>query len=209
MANKKMGEEERVNRFLANREDFEFEKHNRGITLIDKITLEGVNTYFDKGLFRRLKCYLYHFRQLGIKETDITKEFEGKTLLVYKMVKKNISNSRKCPWCYMPTEDLRTHIEKAHNKNQYNLQYLEFQKNLYKELLRIIRDTDYYMSFMFLNAGCQMCDNPVMPGRELCCSIPTSFRDRARSLKIMGVTAANLPEKYLIKSNIGHILLAP
>jgi hypothetical protein len=206
-----IGEKERIEKYFAEKQEFTFEDHNNRIELIDTIKLKKVKCDFDQRKFRKLKCYLYHFDRLGINEGNIVDEFEGKKLLIYKSREKNKIRRSKCPWCYMPIghEKLENHILTGHNKTISDIKLLDFQKNLYREMLRIVRETEYYFGSMFINAGCRMCDNPITEGRELCCSIPTSFRDRARSLSIMGVSSRRLPEEYLLDESIGQILLAP
>jgi len=150
----------------------------------------------------------YAQKVTGISEENIAEELEGSKILIYRQVPKKLSSARKkCLWCYEPTPDLLKHVA-LHDKTKADIQAVDFQKALYQELLRIVRDTRYYMALMFLNAGCQMCDDPVMKGREGCCSIPTSFRDRARSLLHMGVTANGL-DPYLQSKRYGQIILAP
>jgi len=205
----RMDEKKRIKRYIANREEFDFKLHNKHIQLVEKTTLKNVKVKFDRRRFRQLQCYLYHFGKLGITPKDIEGEFEGKTLLIYRIVPKRISRRKVCPFCYQPVDNFEEHIIKAHDKTLDNIQLLEFQKNLYSELLRIIRETEYYMSLAFINAGCQMCDDPIMEGRELCCSIPTSFRDRSRSLSIMGVSAESVSKGLLHHHRYGQIILAP
>lgn len=202
-------EKERLERAKKNKEKFTYTPKQKSLKLVKEVKLKGVSFDFDLKRFRELQCYLYHFGNLGITSENMREEFEGKTLLIYKFA--GVTTKRtKCPWCYAPQEHLLTHIHEAHNKNELHLQYLKFQELLYKELLRIIRDTPHYFATMFLNAGCQLCDNPITEGRELCCSIPTSFRDRARSLAIMGFDAKSIKDKKLIMNpNYGQIILAP
>ncbi len=205
-----MDEKNRIKKYEKQKNTkFNYKNHNPGIILIKKTNLENVTVDFDLTLFRKMKCYLYHFRHLGISQENMAHTLEGKRTLIYRMKDPKPLRRKKCPWCYMPVENLEEHIKKAHNKTIKNIHMLDFQKNLYKELLRIVRETPHYMSLAFVNAGCQMCDNPTMEGRELCCSIPTSFRDRSRSLNILGMKAKNLEEKYITKKNMGQIILLP
>jgi hypothetical protein len=203
-----MKEHVRLKGNTAKPSEFDFKAHNKKIQLITTLKLEGVSVKFDKKKLKQLKCYLYHFDRLGISEENIAEELEGSKILIYRQVPKKLSSARKkCLWCYEPTPDLLKHVA-LQDKTKADIQAVDFQKALYQELLRIVRDTRYYMALMFLNAGCQMCDDPVMKGREGCCSIPTSFRDRARSLLHMGVTANGL-DPYLQSKRYGQIILAP
>jgi len=204
-----MDEKTRLDKYEANRKVFKWENTAPGIKLIDRVRLKNVRFVFNKRL-RNMKCYLYHMDKLGITERNLEEEFEGKILLIYTNTPKTILTKRhKCPFCFGPHENLLKHLEEAHNKTISNLVELQFQFKLYKELLRIVRETKYYFSTMFINSGCQLCDNPVLKGRELCCSIPTSFRDRARSLHILGLTAKGLDREYFATPNMGQIILAP
>ena len=203
-----MDEKTRLDKYEANRKVFKWENTAPGIKLIDRVRLKNVRFVFNKRL-RNMKCYLYHMDKLGITERNLEEEFEGKILLVYSHKITSVGRGHKCKWCFGPHEDLLKHIEEAHSKTISNLIELQFQFKLYKELLRIVRETKYYFSTMFINSGCQLCDNPVLKGRELCCSIPTSFRDRARSLHILGLTAKGLDREYFATPNMGQIILAP
>jgi len=183
------------------------ETKSNNIEFVEKITLKGVKVLFEEETFRNLRCYLYHFDKLGISAENIRKEFEGKDMLIYRLTGNKLSRARKCPWCYAPVEKMESHILEAHGKTMRNIMYMKFQQNLYKELLTVVRETDHHFATMFMNVGCQLCVDPVMKGRELCCSIPTSFRDRMRSLRIMGITAKTLPKEYVTNPRIGQILL--
>lgn len=208
---KKIDEAERIRRYKAQRKKFSYNDHAKGIMLVKKAVLKDVHFEFDRYRFEQLKCYLYHFDKLGVTAKEMEETFEGKTILIYKSIKRKpvIMTRRKCPWCYAPTNDFIEHIRKVHGKTKHNVFALRFQKDLYTELLRIIRETEYYMSLAFLNRGCQLCDDPVMPGRELCCSIPTSFRDRMRSLKFLNITTSNIDPKYFENNKYGQIVLLP
>lgn len=202
-------ETKRVKKYLANKDEFSFQDHNKYIKLMAQITLEGVEVKFDFKKFRRIQCYLYHFDKLGVTNKEVAKSIEERTMLIYRIMPKRITKRTKCPWCYAPVEDFYRHIKKAHGKTRRNIVLLDFQKNLYTELLRIIRETEHYMSLAFINNGCQLCDNPVMEGRELCCSIPTSFRDRMRSLHHLGVTANGIDPDFFKHHRYGQIILLP
>jgi len=208
---KKIDEAKRVKRYLEQREEFSFRNHAKSLILVKKTILKGVSFNFDRQKCRKIKCYLYHFDKLGITSKEMAATVEGKTILIYKSGQKKTTSVRrtKCPWCYAPTKDFEKHISSIHQKTLKNIRLLTYQNNLYSELLRIIRETEYYMSLAFLNAGCQLCDNPVMKGRELCCSIPTSFRNRMRSLNLLGMTTSNIDPKYFDKTRYGQIILLP
>jgi hypothetical protein len=202
-------EKKRIKKYLANKESFSFQDHSKHIQLVKEVTLEDVTAKFDFKKFRRMQCYLYHLDKLGITSREIAKGLEGKTMLIYRIIPRRISRRTKCPWCYAPVEDFYRHIKKAHGKTRRNIALLDFQKDLYTELLRIIRETEHYMSLAFINNGCQLCDDPVMEGRELCCSIPTSFRDRMRSLNHLGVTVSGVDLDFLQHYRYGQIILLP
>ena len=203
-----LDEKTRIEKYIKNRKIFKWDNTVSGIELIDRVRLKNVSFTFSKQM-KHSKCYLYHMDKLGITERNLEEEFEGKILLVYSHKITSVGRGHKCKWCFGPHEDLLKHIEEAHSKTISNLIELQFQFKLYKELLRIVRETKYYFSTMFIDSGCQLCDNPVLKGRELCCSIPTSFRDRARSLHILGLTAKGLDREYFATPNMGQIILAP
>jgi len=205
-----MKEEERIAKYLANRNPFRWWDTNNGIKFVHKIKLKNVEFRLDLVKLVKLKCYLYKLHDLGITATNLAEEFEGKSLLFYKNTKTSLSSRRtKCAWCYAPVDNFEEHIKEVHNKTMTNILYMKFQQNLYKELLRVVRETRFYFATAFINVGCQLCDNPVMKGRELCCSIPTSFRDRARSLKLLGLHADGLKQEWLKDPLMGQIILAP
>jgi hypothetical protein len=205
----RMDEKDRIEKYEKERKPFLWTNTPDSIKFVQKIRLKSVRFDLDKRKLAKLRCYLYHIDRLGISEHNFEEEFEGKTLLIYSNTYPKFRTRTKCPWCFGPTEDFLKHIKEAHNKTEDNVVRFSFQQKLYRELLRIVRETPYHFATMFLNKGCEYCDNPVMKGRELCCSIPTSFRDRARSLTMLGMSASNLKEEYVTDPNMGQILLAP
>ena len=167
-------------------------------------------------------CYLYDLEAMGITHLQFAEVIVGKKAYLFEAPFVEVIRSHKCPWCnYNDMKQvgigkrgahwsgimLQEHVY-VHSKNIVDFQIYKFQEELYKFRLSLVRK-EYKAALSFLvEHECQLCLNPRTEGRENKCAIPTSPRNRLRSLKVLGYPIKHLKELRTYEwSALGLIVL--
>uniref|UniRef100_A0A6M3L104 Uncharacterized protein n=1 Tax=viral metagenome TaxID=1070528 RepID=A0A6M3L104_9ZZZZ len=146
--------------------------------LIDKLIIKNPTINIQK-----TNCYLYNFKEGGFSEKQFTKWLNGKIMDIYEFTGK-FGKTTKCPWCG-DKFDLLDHLPKHHQKYEENLNTIKLSNQLYALLLSYLRNGNYDALSFFMHKECQYCINPIVKGREGKCSIPSSTRNKPRSIKLL------------------------
>lgn len=148
-------------------------------------------------------CFLYDFRSAGFSEKRFLKWLEGRTMDIWEYTGR-FTKPRKCPWCH------ESHDIGVHSKKESDLMSISLSKKAYPLLLdKYLRKGNYQALGFLMQLDCSYCINPVVLGREGKCAIPSSTRNRFRSIKTLGLTFDGFkgPKslKYLYLQNIAII----
>lgn len=159
--------------------------------IVDEITMKRWKPKVNK----KEKCFLYDFKNMGITPSEFADVIAGRKAYIFEQPFNDKLRAVKCPWCDFK-ESKRTEVNDhpvrlqdhifSHGKNVVSLQVLKFQKDLYSLRLQFVRNGYHECIAMLVEHECQFCLEKRVKGRELMCSIPTSTRNRMRSLKKLG-----------------------
>ena len=150
--------------------------------LIDKLIIKNPTINIQK-----TNCYLYNFKESGFSEQQFTKWLDEKIMDIYEFTGR-FGKTTKCPWCgkaILPEWNNKNLHN--HNKNIEDLNTIKLSNQLYTLLLSYLRNGSYDALSFFMHKECQYCINPIVKGRERKCSIPSSTRNRPRSIKLLGL----------------------
>jgi len=146
-------------------------------------------------------CFLYDWKSLGITPNQFVDVVAGREALLFEKPFVEHSNASNCPWCDFKARSkhhrgvgtyLREHVFTHPGKTILSYQLVKFSKEMYTIKLQLVR-RGYHESFpFFVEHSCQDCLNPVVKGREGKCAIPTSTRNRMRSLATLGYPIEHL-----------------
>lgn len=171
-------------------------------------------------LKRPTNCYLYDFKSMGITPAQFADVIVGKKAMLFEKEILPRLRGFNCHWCSFKearrkpyvkmTPRLQDHIFSHKDKNIVSYQVYNFQKELYSLRLSLVRD-GWDESICFLvQHDCQFCLDPLAKGREGICAIPTSTRNRMRSLKRLSYPIKHLvvhPKRRFEWSILGIIVL--
>ena len=129
-------------------------------------------------------CYLYKIKESGLSTKEFTNFFNDKVMDIYEFTGR-FSTSKKCPWCENQFNNLEEHISE-HNKSLSDVNTNKLSARAYTLLLSYLRTDNYDTLAFYLHLQCQYCIAPISPDRKGKCEIPSSTRNRMRSLKILG-----------------------
>ena len=167
-------------------------------------------------------CYLYDFDSMGITPEQFAEVIVGEEAMIFEKPFKDKLAGTKCPWCDYNARkkaqkgNLRTfdhqismqnHIY-THVKNIVSYQVLKFQSELYTMRLQLVRQGHHECIAFLVQHECNYCIAPVIEGREGMCALPTSTRNRMRSLKTLGYPIKSITKHRIYEwSAMGVIIL--
>ena len=153
------------------------------------------------------KCYLYDLETLGVTPEQFADVIAGSQAYLFEKPFTTFLRASRCAWCeYNDRNEKRIGKRKGvrwkgatlqdhvytHNKNIVDFQINKFQQELYSLRLGLVRKGFHAALNFLVEHECQLCLNPIAEGREGKCAIPTSPRNRVRSLKTLGYPIKHL-----------------
>ena len=153
-------------------------------------------------------CYLYGLKALGVTPAEYAELIAGQEALVFEKPYSEQLRIISCPWCEYNSRDKakEAHLKKGfrgiriedhiaeHNKNFVDAQVVKFQNDLYTMKLQLVRKGYHAALHLLVNHECQLCVTPRVKGRKGMCALPTSSRNRPRSLELLGYPIEHLLE---------------
>ena len=168
------------------------------------------------------KCYLYDLEAMGITPEQFADVISGSQAYLFEKPFTDFLRASRCAWCEYNDKKqkgigkrgkmwggirLQDHVY-THNKNIVDFQINKFQQELYTLRLGLVRKGFHAALSFLVEHECQLCLNPIAEGREGKCTIPTSPRNRVRSLKTLGYPIKHLKKLRTIEwSALGIIVL--
>jgi len=153
------------------------------------------------------KCFLYDFEKMGITPKQFSDVIINRRAYLFEKPFKDRLAGYCCPWCEYNSKKELSGLQKpnyygvrmqdhlyVHKKNLVSYQVRKFQEELYTIRLQLVREGWHECMAFLVEHECQFCITPRVKGRKGMCSIPSSTRNRMRSLKTLGY-----PIKHLIR----------
>jgi len=167
------------------------------------------------------KCFLYDFKSMGITSEQFADIIIDKPAYVFEKPFQQHLRGYCCPWCEYDSRkmqkkgiqpfwhgvQMQDHLY-VHKKNLVSYQVLKFQQELYTLRLQLVREGWHECMAFLVQHECQFCISPRVKGRKGMCSIPSSTRNRMRSLKTLSYPIKHIKKKRMYEwSCLGIIVL--
>ena len=169
--------------------------------LVDRLTIKDPTI----SLQETNNCFLYDFKGGGFTRKQFERWLDGKIMDIYEFHGR-FGKSKKCPWCGEPLNpDLMCICMAFSGRSLDDRDTIKLSNHLYKLLLEYVRNENYETLGLFVHKKCCYCPKPLAEGRAGKCAIPESSRNKARSMKLLGLSCENFSIEDYTSSSVAMV----